>query len=62
MINSKPWVVTAISLLDGHHYPSPDKLKFGTRSEAEMYCQSLNKISSTITYKVVFDESQILIA
>jgi hypothetical protein len=59
MINSKPWLVVGYSQSLMMRSPS---LKFGTRSEAEMYAQSLNKISSTITYKVVFDESQILIA
>jgi hypothetical protein len=59
MINSKPWLVVGYSNTLMMRTPS---LVFKTRSEAEALAKALNKISSTITYKVVFDESQILIA
>ncbi len=57
---SKPWLVVPTSLIDGYHYPATSK--FGTRAEAEMYARSLNKLVAHITYKVIFDDSEVLIA
>lgn len=55
-----PWMIIGYPEKGFSYHPC--KARFGTRAEAEMHAQSLNKLSSTITYKVVFDDKAVLIA
>lgn len=57
---SRPWMVIGYPKTGFAYYPCT--ARFGSRAEAEMHAQSLNKLTSTITYKVVFDDKAILIA
>lgn len=56
----RPWLVVPTSRVDGYHYPATNK--FRTRAEAEMYAQGLNKLVKHITYTVIFDETEVLVA
>lgn len=44
-----PWIVMNVSII-----PSTQVCRFGTRADAEMHAQSLNRLTKTTNYKAIY--------
>ncbi|HYW20311.1 MAG TPA: hypothetical protein VE956_13575 [Nodularia sp. (in: cyanobacteria)] len=57
MENNNPWIVYSSHILASSMPVELSKIvcRFGTRAEAEMHRQSLNRLTNTSVYKVCFD-------